>query len=405
MSITNRIFSHLFLGEFGEVDQLDYQSLIERLILFDRFTLSSNALQEIPHLIRAFGYDGTRALLKSDRFRIHCDLAAVTQIGQYGYRDVLLPLGSYCFSPLRLVDHRDYISKCFEEIEKAGCVGGRKMIKLKEDISRVLIPHSNSLGDQAVEKLNQDLRDDHPVIKDAVLLTVKKQRQIEISREQLLLKIEEIREKEFRVETNLGNLLDISEEEVHSCVERSLLGVAGLNRRMEDMDFHEAITVFRDDELPLFRRILDQLVFKLQPEAVNRFRRVLSFGDFPDLSAACAAGEVSLQKVLEIAESPECQDFRRWLSEVDSISDEELQSKFRSTKEKMLRLANGDTGKVIRWSASTGIGFIGTPAVGIVVGLLDSFLLDRFIPKPGPISFLSSHYRSIFSKNTQLQVR
>jgi hypothetical protein len=59
-------------------------------------------------------------------------------------------------------------------------------------------------------------------------------------------------------------------------------------------------------------------------------------------------------------------------------------------------------GKSIRWAASTGPGLI--PGIGTVLsgglGLLDTFLTEKVLKEPGPLSFLSKRYHSIFDRGT-----
>src|SRR5437588_9466656 len=62
----------------GEVGGVDFDSLIERLLLFDGYVLRTVRLKEIPFLVRGLGYDQTLELLNSGLIQLQCE---VTQIG------------------------------------------------------------------------------------------------------------------------------------------------------------------------------------------------------------------------------------------------------------------------------------------------------------------------------------
>jgi hypothetical protein len=54
-------------------------------------------------------------------------------------------------------------------------------------------------------------------------------------------------------------------------------------------------------------------------------------------------------------------------------------------------------GKGVRFAATTGVGLIpGAQLAALGVGALDSFVLEKLIPEPGPTAFLSRLYPTIF---------
>lgn len=401
MTITSRIFARLAMGPHH--DRVDLQALVERLILFDRVTVSSVRLKEIPQLIRAFGYDGTRALLNSPRVAIHCDVASIGQIGQARHPDQgdgrPLPAGSYEFAVVRAADHKQYVSACLKEVHEGASLGSRKGIKLKEALARRLLERNKNEGLEALHALERDIREGHPILRTAILLRAQQLGLPGVDESALQVHVYEDSEREFRVETNVAQLYGLSEGETHTFVERALLGVGGVNQVVECMRYHGAVTTFRSSEVGLLERRMDHLTQLLDPESdTRRFRRVVALGEFPDLQEACHAGNVRIERVLEIAESAECHRFRQWLAETDSVADADIRELFGSTRDALARAANGATGKLVRWVASTGMGLIpgaGT-FLGAGAGLLDTFLIERILPRPGPISFLASQYRSVF---------
>lgn len=154
---------------------------------------------------------------------------------------------------------------------------------------------------------------------------------------------------------------------------------------------------FRPAELPLveekFRFMLAQVDAKAQEE---RFARVVSIAGLPDPETA--PGAIDLERLLEIRDSEEAREFRQWLRTLDQVSDEEIREQVESISEKISGAVHSSAGKTVRFAITTGVGLI--PGVGQVagpvVGALEQFALDKVVREPGPVSFLSSSYMSIF---------
>jgi hypothetical protein len=66
----------------------------------------------------------------------------------------------------------------------------------------------------------------------------------------------------------------------------------------------------------------------------------------------------------------------------------------------MAVLAGSTGGKFVRLATTTGIGLI--PGVGLAAGIaasaIDSFLVDRVLPKSGVVAFLTETYPSLFAR-------
>ncbi len=250
--------------------------------------------------------------------------------------------------------------------------------------------------------LRRDLRENNPIIRRAVAHTLATKTGVAVDPRKLELRMEPLSEHDFRAESNLRQQFGVSNDLAHKIIEAGCLAVGGLNQRLEYMQTYSAVTTFRESDLTLLDSRLASVVRAHEPSVhADRFRRVVSLCGFPDLGAAAAAGRVRLEKVLEISRSEECRRFRNWLWSVDSATDAQIREAFAGTRAKLVDLASGTTGKTLRWVASTGIGLLpglGTIA-GAAAGLIDSFLLDKILPKPAPISFLKTHYPSVFEDN------
>ena len=108
--------------------------------------------------------------------------------------------------------------------------------------------------------------------------------------------------------------------------------------------------------------------------------------------------QIDAEKLLEVRDSRECKQFREWLSTVKDI-DDELPEHCNAFNSKLGKFIRSTTGKSLRFAISTAAGFFpGGIAFGPTVGAIDTFLLEKIIPAPGPLSFISNLYPSIYQK-------
>ena len=178
-----------------------------------------------------------------------------------------------------------------------------------------------------------------------------------------------------------------------------MLAIGGLNKRIETMRAFSAITGFRENELSIFEDKLKFISATISPEdKEERLKEVLSWPIFPELSTAIADKKLHIDTLLKVRESPECLEFRSWLWDRDSLKTEELKERINSLSAKLSLKLSGKSSKAIRWLSTTGAGFL--PGVGIVagpvLGFLDTFLVEKMLPKSGVLTFLGKQYPTIF---------
>ena len=106
---------------------------------------------------------------------------------------------------------------------------------------------------------------------------------------------------------------------------------------------------------------------------------------------------VDAEKLLRVRDSDECRTFRSWLAETDSLSNTEIQKRFGGLSAKMSKAVNTKWGKRMRFAISNGLSLTG-PVVGLTASVVDSFILERLLPKDAVVSFLSESYPSVFKK-------
>ena len=207
-----------------------------------------------------------------------------------------------------------------------------------------------------------------------------------------------IGEGDIRVDTDLMQRMNIDLQTAHKLVELGLLGMGALSQRFAEMDAFSALSGFTDRDLPL---VDEQLKFflRMSPDAKERqFRRVVEISGLPDFTSEISGRRVNVERLLEIRESAECREFREWLPSIESAKDVEIKERVSSLRAKFGNASQSVPGKALRVLAVTGIGAI--PPVGLVAGALasvvDTFLLEKIIPKSGVVAFLSKLYPSVF---------
>ncbi len=410
MDIRERHFGRIATSdpETGHV-VVDIGSLIRRLVLFERCTIESIALKEIPALISVFGADGLLNLIDSGSVQIVCDAMTAGQVGQTAMlksastRGGVLPLGSYRIVsvgiPLEGPGRDDYVHNALQEVHKAE-IPFKVAKKVKLALVPRLMTYSSEAATAGINDTKQELLQRHPVIWKAIRLVVLRETGIDPGPNQEF-QVENLGgDGDFRVETSLTTTNGLSPEQAHRLVERGLLAVAGMNQRVHFMESFGAVTGFQTDEAPLFEEKLSFLLKQIDPDAQEeRFQRIVTIGGLPDLDPLPAGTTIDVDQLLKLRETRECRELRSWIRNVDSETDEEITAHFDNVRGRIASLVNSRGGKVARFLVTNGAGAI--PVAGIVAGPIlsagDSFLLEKIIGKPGPATFLGTHYPSIFN--------
>ena len=125
-----------------------------------------------------------------------------------------------------------------------------------------------------------------------------------------------------------------------------------------------------------------------------KFQRVLEIRGLPEFLRALDKIEVS--KLLKIRDTTEIREFRHWLSSTGSATDKEIRDRVGSLTATVANAVQSYPGKLMRFVATTGVGLTG-PVGGAIAGALDTFLVDKILPKSGVWTFINKIYPSIFA--------
>jgi hypothetical protein len=407
MDIRERHFGPIATQDGAGQMLVDIGALIRRLILFEQCTIESIGLKEVPALISVFGADGFLKLIDSGAVRIVCDLMTAGQVGQTGIlksaeaRGGVLPLGSYRIVSVGIPkdgEHRKkYIHEPLQEIHKSP-ISFKEAKKVKRALASRLMDYSFEAGNAGVVDTQVELRHHHPVIWTAIKRAVFTSEGIGVS-EDPDFSVEMLgMDGDFRVATGLARY-GLTPEQEHEQVGRGILAVASLNQRIHLMETFGAVTGFQEQEAPLFEEKMSYVLRQVDPAVQEqRFERVATIGGLPGVDGLPAGSTIDVDRLLKLRDEPECREFRTWIRNVDSETDDEIKDRFESVRGRFADVIESRGGKRLRFLVTAGAGLI--PVAGAVVGPAlsagDTFLLDKIVGKPGPAVFLSKHYPTIF---------
>ena len=342
------------------------------------------------------GGPGLSALLRSGALRVHCHALTTAQTGQsnLGGRTTPLPLSSYSFKSVRAADRKTYLHRCFQNVKPGPSLTYKESKRLKRDIASSLIDPVDTVRQEMDDQFRSDLRSSVPHFSVALAMELKRNYRIGLRPGDLALKIHELQEDDFCVESNLQSLTALNDLTCHKAIERALLAVSGLNQRLAEMNGYSALTDFWYRDLPVFGRKLRYLS-ELAPERADRaLVEVLALPGLPDIADAVAQGRVDIGRFLEIRNSPDGQQFRSWFRNRGTDDIATLKDQWGAMRNKFGGWLATRPGKTLRFIVSTGAGL--DPVAGVVVGAIDSFLLERWLPQSQPLTFLQHSYASIF---------
>jgi hypothetical protein len=386
--------------------RVDVTAILESLLLFNSYILQSARLTELPVLIRQVGFDNMLLLLESNSFNIHCDATVLAQTGQTAtearQEKGLLPWSSYSFYRFGVRDREEFLVQCLAKVRSMTDLTAEQFDRLETAVRMRLVPVDDQAGSLRLETFRQDLRRNIPTISDAVAISLTDKMQYQVRPSDFTIRIHPLDESDFRVESDIGTRMGFDAQVTHLLIERALLSVSELNKRVECMQTYDALTGFRHQDLPLFESKIDFLIREIDPTAqARRLRRVIALTDVPDLGESVGNGSLDMQRLLEIRESVECRAFRNWLKLTDRQTDDEVMEQFHPVRDRLLLFARGVPGKIIRWAASNAISLMAAgPAPAVAFTTADSFIIDRLIPTPGPTAFLSVLYPSLFGTSS-----
>jgi hypothetical protein len=376
---------------------VDFGDLVRKLVLFDQIIVESHNLKEPALVAQKFGYDGAKALLESGRVRLVNDMVWVADIGQAPRPDrPVLPPGSYSINAVRLTPPREFLSRQLHKIDAIPGLSAKHAKRLRQLAGSHIASNPEEAVRIAQEQITRDFKVNSPILKMSVARALKRQCKIDLDPAQFELRLERLSERDWCAETDLGRLTDLTAKQAHDVVGQGLSAASTLNTRLALMREFMALTGFQANDLPLFEEKLEFLARDLDPGLQNqRFDRVREIVGMPDVSGDPAVHDVDMARLIEITAGPEVREFRGWLRSSDSLTDKELADLVHPVQDALGKAIRSSAAKAVRLATSTAVGVVLPPA-GIGLSVLDTFLVDKLMPTPGPTAFLSRLSQSVF---------
>lgn len=403
------LHNHL-LGSSFEIDPItkaadtNVGSILRRLLLFDKYTLDSIRLLEIPAIVQRLGIDGTIELLSSGSLKFYLGAFSIAQVG---HATILksrakkgeLPKGKYSFQIMEPHDRREYLHGCFREVIDPIPIPLKKKIKLKKVILDANEPVSLDVGRSTLTQLHSDLRMGNPVLISSVHKQLNKKFGREVDVSKLYVRLVPLDEEDYDTDSNLENLFSLNLEDRHKIIERAALDLAGVNKRLAEMCAFNAISGFRIDDLPIFEHKVAFLFNLIDPDKQEgRASRLFEIANLPDFRDVGINYKIDVAKFIEVRNSKECREFRSWLPSIDTKNEKEIKDSVGNFKAHIATKLNSPTGHTLRFLTQEAIGLI--PGAGIVLGpaagVLDTFVVDQIFKESSIVTFVSKLYPALF---------
>jgi hypothetical protein len=380
----------------------DINGLIRRVLLSDALIMESARLSEFPSLIRKIGFDRVIELLNGPGMWLKTDPLQIGDASQA--RTILadkkpnLPLYHFDFGWIVVPDQDKYLEKCFSELDVSG-LRVQQIRRLHRAVWDALIARPPSIP---LEPINQllDEAEGHPAfLKRAVHRASRRLKNTSFDLGRLTLAVTRDKDEDavISIESNLAELCGRPDAEAHKLWQATLMGIGRMFHRIAEMKGYEALSGFTDEDMELF---LDKLGFLIEPLSTERdeaqFQRLIRIAQLPTFDLA-SDRTLDVDALFKLRQSSEIKEFRVWLKSAGQLSDAEIEQQIRSLRSKLGNFIDSTTGNAIRFVVSTGIG-MASPIGGMVYSALDTFLLNKLLPKSGIAAFVSKQYTSLFDK-------
>ena len=296
-------------------------------------------------------------------------------------------------------DKKRIMHNDFQKIHSINGVTQKEAINLKKLISNNLVWYPKESAKHILRQHLHDLRNNAPNIKKAILSKAREILGSQNIYKDFSMSIDVDEEDDIHITSDFSEVFSVDEQTTHNIFGSALLAIGALNKRIETMRAFSAVTGFRENELSIFEDKVEFITNSFSPTTQEeKMRNILSWHHFPDLNSAIKSKKLNIENLLKIRESNECKEFRNWLWACDLLEVEEMEARLASLSTRLSLKITSTPLKAIRWLTTTGVGFIKPIGLvlGPILGFLDTFLIEKFFPKSGVLTFLGRMYPSVF---------
>lgn len=399
MSIARTIYSH-FGNETGE---LDLSSFVEAIVVFDKVLIDSSMLVE---LIRVTGVEGVLVLLEAGLLSVvggdptaqaTCDYK---QPGFFSNRPLDRPL-RFAFETIysKSSSHGnpsvpERLSRELEgAIEKLG-IDKKELAKLGDAFLE-----SMRVIDGEVLTPKDDFRNDintnHELVAGVLTDDLAHRLNLPVFATNFYLRIEEVHDDIFQIDTNLGEIFGFAPEVAHEHLKTPFFEFTGTSLQLHRMRIVEAASGLTDAQAAITAKRADFLSrFMTESDRRPTFTRVLQAVNAPDIEQGV---QLDVQALVKLRETDEAILFRDWIQGSHWMSEQETLDLVSGWNRRLGEVLDTGKAKAARWLVSTGAGLALGDVTGIGAGLLDSYL-SKLLPGTGPIAFVSRDYKAFVKK-------
>lgn len=374
----------------GEPNGIDFDTLIQRLLLFDGYVLRTVRFKEIPFLVRGLGYDQTLEVLASGLIEIRCE---VTQIGSE--RDAELKSWKQPTFSLVWIEAHDwekYVRDCLADVQKDLALPGDKWQALEVSVRTCIRRVDSSIRKDVGLSFLHNL-DGSPHLVGESMRLAGRRRRIPIILPVFKTAIQRTDDL-IQVNSDLCRSR-IPRNELWEIMRDGLMAVATLEQNIGEMKNYNALGGFSAEELPMFEERMSSLARLAYPEAERRATRIARLTGLPGFDPQQRRLDVG--KLLQIRESDDLRAFRDWLAMSDGLADEAVREILRGFRARVSTFARVGSVTMTRWMVEQVAG-LAHPIIGAVVSALDTFLVEKLFPHSGPAAFVNKAFPSLFHK-------
>ena len=395
MSIPSRLIGSVAQRHIGkEVDtiKIDWSRLFYNILFSDHYIIESVRLREIPFLVRKFGYLDTRALLLSGVLSLRCDTYNL------GLLNVDNPSHLFHYEPygIDVDNHNEHMAGCFNEIgfqaEMEGYIRAIDKIELIDIVKEKILPPPKEPLNAVFSSFRHEIEKDYHSLKKLMRREIQIVAGQRISLEEIELNVMPLETNQYVIKNNIRSRFGIDESLVHKLIGKSILALGKEHIRLYKMENDKAISCYSVDDKCVLENSVGYFSRQMNSDIhFESFQRVTNLAGLPQLANN---DKLCISRLLEIRNSSEWWEFRRWISSIPDLSDAEIKKELEHKSSKLVARITGETGKIIGHAINIGSAFL-NPIQGIAVTYFP-WLASKFVTPKGHVVFLYRDYPSIF---------
>lgn len=383
----------------------DTAAFVESIILFDEVILSNPS--NIAEIIRAVGIDGFDSLLDSGNLCILAGGPTAQALfdykspGFFGDRHRIHRPLNFGFEIL-FVDTNIPKNKSSEARLRAEVGKAKRIVRVKNrDLDRIfnaIWETSRSLDPRSLKQLEgfqSDVESKQDYVVGLLIDGLAAQAQIQVDDLDWKMSVKPVDKGIFRVETNIGSLVGLSDVQLHEILKDPFYETSGTYLQLERMRQVNAASGLSEGQAKIVSKRLDFLsaMFSSSDQRES-LGRIIEFTGAPRLKIGA---KFDAPQLLKLRDSDEARAFRDWIHGAGHLDKKQVEDLYQGWKNRIGESLNTKPAGLIKWLASTGFSALSFPGAGGGVTLVDKFLKKR-LPGRGPIGFIGNGYAEYIKK-------